>query len=279
LRIASTGFATLLGVVAMSTHGRAADSATAPPSVTFTKDVSRILQDKCQQCHQPNSIAPMSLITYDDVRPWARSIKQRVVTRQMPPWHIDMSVGVHDFKNDMSLSDAQIDTIARWVDAGAPEGDPKDMPPPKPLVTDNEWQGVRDGYGPPDLVIRSSEYTMAAQHQDVWYRPMSDIPLTEPRWARMVEIRPTNLKGRRIVHHSIAYLVLNNDPDAVSQGTANGFATAAADPTPVDLVNRRPQLMEWAIGKGYDRFRDGTGKLILPGEKISWDQHLHAVGE
>jgi hypothetical protein len=108
---------------------------------------------------------------------------------------------------------------------------------------------------------------------------MSDIPLTEPRWARMVEIRPTALKGRRIVHHSIAYLVLNNDPDAVNQGTANGFATAAADPTPVDLVNRRPQLMEWAIGKGYDRFRDGTGKLILPGEKISWDQHLHAVGE
>ena len=279
LRIASTGFATLLGVALMSTHGRAADSATAAPTVTFTRDVSRILQDKCQQCHQPNSIAPMSLITYEDVRPWARSIKQRVVTRQMPPWHVDMSVGVHEFKNDISLSDAQIDTIARWVDAGAPEGDPKDMPPAKPLVTDNEWQGVRDGFGPPDLVIRSSEYTMPAQHQDVWYRPMSDIPLTEPRWARMVEIRPTNLKGRRIVHHSIAYLVLNNDPQAVNTGTANGFTGGGADPTPVDLVNRRPQLMEWAIGKGYDRFRDGTGKLILPGEKISWDQHLHAVGE
>ena len=120
---------------------------------------------------------------------------------------------------------------------------------------------------------------MAAQHQDVWYRPMSDIPLTEPRWAKMVEIRPTNLKGRRIVHHSIAYLVLNNDPEAVNTGTANGFATAASDPLPIDLVNRRPQLMEWAIGKGYDQFREGTGKLILPGEKISWDQHLHAVGE
>jgi hypothetical protein len=93
----------------------------------------------------------------------------------------------------------------------------------------------------------------------------------------MVEIRPTQLKGRRIVHHSIAYLVLNNDPEAVNTGTATG--ATAADPTPDDLVNRRPQLMEWAIGKGYDRFRDGTGKLILPGEKISWDQHLHAVGE
>jgi hypothetical protein len=247
--------------------------------VTFSKDVAPILQEKCQQCHQPNSIAPMSLITFQDTRPWARSMKQRVMTRQMPPWHIDPSVGVHDFKNDMSLTNAQIDTIVRWVDAGAPEGDPKDMPPPKPLITDNEWQGVRDGFGPPDLVIRSSEYTMPAKHQDVWYRPMSDIPLTEPRWARMVEIRPTTLKGRRIVHHSIAYLVLNNDPEAVNTGTANGFAGAASDPRPVDLVNRRPQLMEWAIGKGYDLFREGTGKLILPGEKISWDQHLHAVGE
>jgi hypothetical protein len=277
LRFTTTALATLGAVAAMSALGQAADPTTRP--VTFTKDVAPILQEKCQQCHQPNSIAPMSLITYEDARPWARSMKQRVITRQMPPWHIDMSVGVHEFKNDMSLTDAQIDTIVRWVDAGAPEGDPKDMPPPKPLVTDNEWQAVRDGFGPPDLVIRSSEYAMPAQHQDVWYRPMSDIPLTEPRWARMVEIRPTNLKGRRIVHHSIAYLVLNNDPEAVSTGTANGFATAASDPTPVDLVNRRPQLMEWAIGKGYDRFRDGTGKLILPGEKISWDQHLHAVGE
>jgi hypothetical protein len=279
LRIAHTSFATLIAVVAMSALGHAADPSPTARPVTFSKDVAPILQEKCQQCHQPNSIAPMSLITYEDARPWARSMKQRVITRQMPPWHIDPSVGVHEFKNDMSLTDAQIDTIVRWVDAGALEGNPKDMPPPKPLVTDNEWQGVRDGYGPPDLVIRSSEYSMPAQHQDVWYRPMSDIPLTEPRWAQMVEIRPTQLKGRRIVHHSIAYLVLNNDPDSVNTGTANGFASAAADPTPVDLVNRRPQLMEWAIGKGYDRFRDGTGKLILPGEKISWDQHLHAVGE
>jgi hypothetical protein len=176
----------------------------------------------------------------------------------------------------MSLTDEQVDTIVRWVDGGALQGDPKDLPRPRPLVTDNEWKGVRDGYGPPDLVIRSSEYTMPAQHQDVWYRPMSDIPLTEPRWARMVEIRPTNLKGRKIIHHSIAYLVLNNDPDAVNKGTANGPDRFRDGD---DLVNRRPQLMEWAIGKGYDLFRPDTGKLILPGEKISWDQHIHAVGE
>ena len=251
-------------------------AADAPNLVTFAKDVAPILQEKCQTCHQPGSIAPMSLITYDETRPWARSIKLRVASRQMPPWHIDKSVGVQKFKNDISLSDAQIDTIVRWVDSGAPLGNPNDMPKPKPLLTDNEWQAVKDGLGPPDLVVRSSEYTMPAQHQDVWYRPMSDIPITEPRWVRMVEIRPTNLQGRKVIHHSIAYLVLNNDPEAVNTGTAtasNGLDNAD------DPVNRRPQLMEWAIGKGYDLFRPGTGKLLLPGEKISWDQHIHAVGE
>jgi len=259
-------------VLAIAAPVFAADAAR---PVTFTKDVAPILQAKCQECHQPNSIAPMSLITYQEARPWARSIKERVATRQMPPWHIEKSVGVQKFKNDMSLSDEQVDTIVRWVDAGAPQGDPKDMPPPKPLVTDNQWQGVRDGFGPPDLVVKSSEYTMAAEHQDVWYRPMSDLPLAEPRWVKMVEIRPSNLKARKIIHHSIAYLVLNNDPDAVNTGTASGPDRFGGD----DLVNRRPQLMEWAIGKGYDLFRPGTGKLIVPGEKIAWDQHIHAVGE
>src|SRR5438045_215848 len=156
--------------------------------VTFSRDVAPILQAKCQECHQPNSIAPMALITYQDVRPWARSIRERVAARQMPPWHIDRSVGVQKFKNDMSLTDEQVDTIVRWVDEGAVQGDPKDLPPPKPLVTDNQWKAVRDGYGPPDLVIKSSEYTMPAQRQDVWYRPMSAIPLSEPRWAGPVEI-------------------------------------------------------------------------------------------
>src|SRR5436309_2850060 len=261
--------------VAVAAPALAADTPARP--VTFSKDVAPIFQAKCQECHQPNSIAPMSLLSFQEARPWARSIKERVAARQMPPWHIDRSVGVQRFKNDMSLTDEQVDSIVRWVDGGAPQGDPKDLPQPKPLVTDNEWKAVRDGYGPPDLIIKSPEYTMPAQHQDVWYRPMSDIPLTEPRWAKMVEIRPTNLTGRRIIHHSIAYLVLNNDPDAVNKGTSNGPDRFRDGDDP--LLNRRPQLMEWAIGKGYDLFRPDTGKFILPGEKISWDQHIHAVGE
>lgn len=267
----------LAGVVGVLLSATTVSAQSAPTSPTFSKDIAPIFQSKCQSCHQPESIAPMSLISYKEARPWARSIKNRVARRQMPPWHIDQSVGVQKFKNDMSLSQSQIDTIVAWVDAGAPEGNPKDLPPAKPLVTNNEWQGVMDGYGQPDLVIRSPEYKMPAVGQDVWYRPTSDIPLTEPRWVRMVEIRPTNLKSRKTLHHSIAYLVLNGDAEAVNTGTATyGISQATSR---ADLLNRRPQLMEWAIGKGYDKFAEGTGKLVVPGEKISWDQHMHASGE
>src|SRR4030095_9855869 len=150
-------------------------AADTPSKPTFSKDIAPIFQKKCQECHQPNSIAPMSLITYQDARPWARSIKERVATRQMPPWHIDRTVGVQKFKNDMSLTDEQVDTIVRWVDGGALQGDPKDLPKAKALVTDNEWQGVRDGFGKPDLVIRSSEYTLPGRHQGVRDRPRRDL--------------------------------------------------------------------------------------------------------
>src|SRR6476469_9169227 len=122
-------------------------NAGAREQVTFAKDVAPIFQAKCQECHQPGSIAPMSLISFQEARPWARSIKERVATRQMPPWHIDKSVGVQKFKNDMSLSDEQVDTIVRWVDGGALQGDPKDLPAPKPITADNGWKGERDGFG------------------------------------------------------------------------------------------------------------------------------------
>src|SRR6185503_3731393 len=102
----------------------AAESAAKP---TFTKDIAPIFQEKCEACHRTDSIAPMSLVTYEEARPWARSIKVRVEQRQMPPWHIDKSVGIQDFKNDRSLSDDQLATIIRWVDQGAAKGDPKDM--------------------------------------------------------------------------------------------------------------------------------------------------------
>src|SRR5438876_5440890 len=98
----------------------AADAVKAP---TFTKDIAPIFQEKCEACHRPDSIAPMSLMTFAEARPWARSIKARVSDRQMPPWQIDRSVGIQKFKNDRSLTDDQVETIVRWVDDGAPQGD------------------------------------------------------------------------------------------------------------------------------------------------------------
>jgi hypothetical protein len=250
------------GIAAEASGKTGLEPAAAP--VTFSRDVAPILQARCQECHHAGSMAPMSLVTYEETRPWARSIRQRVILRQMPPWHIDPSVGVQKFKNDMSLTAEQISTIVRWVDAGAPAGDPKDMPAPKQWPAPNEWKAAQE-LGQPDLVIKSEPYTMAAHHQDVWWRPASNIPITEPRWVRAVEMRPGTAAGRRITHHAVAYL-LQDDPDSVAP-------TASAD------LGGRGMLMEWAIGKGYDLYRPDTGKLLLPGAQISWDVHIHAVGE
>src|SRR6188508_2377010 len=107
--------------------GAAAAPGTVPANPTFTRDIAPIFQEKCEACHRPDSIAPMSLRTYQEVRPWARSIRARVEARQMPPWHIDKTVGIQEFKNDRSLNDLQIATILKWVDQGAPQGDQKDM--------------------------------------------------------------------------------------------------------------------------------------------------------
>src|SRR5919201_786481 len=98
---------------------------------TFSKDVAPILQKSCQSCHRPGAIAPMSLITYQDARPWARAIRQKVQAREMPPWYIDRHIGIQKFKDDPSLNDTEIATIAHWVDAGAPAGEPADMPKPR----------------------------------------------------------------------------------------------------------------------------------------------------
>src|ERR1044072_708772 len=175
----------------------AADTARTP---TFTKDIAPIFQEKCEACHRPDSMAPMSLTTYADARPWARSIKPRVSDRQMPPWQIDRSVGIQKFKNDRSLTDEQIALITRWADAGAPQGDPKDMPPPKQWPDDQGGNfAPMFGQKEPDLIIKSPEFTMPAVSQDVWDKRVTPSGITQPRWVRAIEIRPETLKGRKIV--------------------------------------------------------------------------------
>ena len=134
----------------------AAAAADAPKTPTFTKDIAPIFQEKCEACHRPDSMAPMSLMTFAQARPWAKSIKNRVADRQMPPWQIDRSVGIQKFKNDRSLTDEQLDTIVKWVDAGAPQGDPKDMPPAKQWPDGQGWNfAAAFGQKEPDLIIKS----------------------------------------------------------------------------------------------------------------------------
>ena len=119
----------------------------------------------------------MSLMTYEDARPWARAIKTRVSLREMPPWHIDKNIGITKFKNDPSLSDEEIATIVKWADGGAMRGNPADMPPARQFADTNEWQ-----IGKPDLVIKFPAYTVPASGPDLFGNLYADVPITKDRY-------------------------------------------------------------------------------------------------
>ena len=259
-----------LAIARLATPALAAD---AKPAVTFAKDVAPIFQEKCQNCHRPGQVAPMSLLTYEDARPWARSIKAKVQARMMPPWHIDKTVGIQKFKNDISLSDDQIDTIVRWVDTGALLGDPKDLPAPKKFNDSNDWK-LAAQFGEPELVIKASPYTMEARTQDKWWKPMSDVPLTEVRWVRAVETRTSTIEGRRILHHAVASLIQDEKlvPEQFRAGPAARNDDDDDDTPPGD--RGAGLFSEWAIGKVGDVYREDSGKILVPGARISWDIHL-----
>src|SRR6188508_732283 len=255
-----------LSVVVIVGLSATRDQAPRGPSVTFSKDVAPIFQQKCQVCHQPNSIAPMTLVNYADAKRFASAIRTKVAARVMPPWHVDKNIGVRAFKNDRSLSDEQINTIVSWVDAGAPEGDPKDLPPPATFPDPTGWQFSKQ-FGEPDLVLKSPPYTLAARTQDKWFRPVTDTGITEPRWVRAIEIKPSYPDGRRIVHHVLTTL------DQGEEGVT-GLAHSAHD------VQTGPGLfMEWAVGKTGEIYNGDAGKLMLPGAKIRWEIHMFAVGQ
>jgi len=233
---------------------------------TFTKDVAPIFQNKCESCHRPDSIAPMSLQSYEEARPWARSIRDRVTSRNMPPWHIDPNVGIQHYKNDRSLSQQEIDTIVKWASNGAPKGDPKDMPAKIAWSDGNDWHYTKM-FGQPDLIIKSPKYTEKGGAMDAWYKPVVDVPVTEPRWVRAIEMRPGSIKGRKITHHALAYL-LQDEKEAVAQGLISADNDSGAG-----------LFMEWAVNKEGEMMRPNTGKLLLPGSKIRWDIHYSDGGE
>jgi hypothetical protein len=279
-RLAARGFLLAVsGTVLIPAAALAADK-TRP--VTFTRDVAPILQDKCQNCHRPGEMAPMALRTYKEVRPWARSIRNKVSKREMPPWFIDRNIGIQRFKNDWSLSDAEVDTIVRWVDAGAPEGSPADMPPPKAFPDDDGWH-----IGRPDLVVTQAKpFRMYAQGSDWWESFTIDTGLTEDRWVKAVQLKPGN---RKIVHHFCAGPV--NDP---------GGRAAAAPVNPQDQYaeeearaaeEERRQAAESNAGASSSSFgcflpgkpgvfyNADTGVLLKKGSKVAFQMHYSASGE
>ena len=164
-------YSAVLMAMMLSSSGLDAQSATTTPQeVTFTKDVAPILQRSCQSCHRPDNIAPMPLLTYEQARPWAKSIKEKVLLRIMPPWYIDPNVGIRKFKNDGGLSDQEIATIVKWVDAGAPRGNPADLPPPL-VFDDSKWK-----IGEPDLIVQMlpKDLEIAGSGPDQWRNFLAD---------------------------------------------------------------------------------------------------------
>ena len=204
----TTRFGLVFGAAVILVHASGAPAA-AQQAVTFTKDVAPILQKNCQQCHQPGAIGPMALTTFQEVRPWARAIKTKVVAGEMPPYRYDREVGIQKLKEDLRLSQDEIDTIARWVDSGSPQGNPADMPPPVKFADPSQW-AFKDTLGEPDLIVRTKPFTLAANGQDVWWRPVVDTGLTEDRCIKAVSVRPS-LKGRAAAHHANSELLMRDE--------------------------------------------------------------------
>jgi hypothetical protein len=255
MRTASRAVAvlSLASLTLASPAGRGTAAAQAARTPTFAKDVAPILQRSCQNCHRPGSIGPMSLLTYEDARPWARSIRNRVSQRQMPPWHVDRNAGTrHRFKDDPSLSDAEIAAIVAWVDGGAPRGETADMPPPRTFDDSGRWH-----IGKPDLIVQMpKDVTIEEAGPDWWANYIADAGLTEDRYIKAVEAKPGPGAAARVVHHEVASLI-SPDDTPTSGGT----------------------LVEYAVGKNGDVYPDGAGKLMRAGSKIRFNMHYHSVGE
>jgi hypothetical protein len=226
-------------------------AAAAANEVTFTKDIAPILQRACQNCHRDGAIAPMSLLTYADARPWARSIKEKVVRREMPPWYIDRNVGVTKFKGDPSLTDAEIATIVNWVDHGAPAGNAADMPPPRQFSDVDKWH-----IGKPDLIVSMPKpYKLKANGPDEFYDIEVDPGFTEDLYIQAVETKP-EAASYKVVHHAGLSLIEDAEED------------------PVGLF-----LNEYALGKNGDIYPENSGRLIKAGSKIHFNLHLHPDGK
>jgi hypothetical protein len=255
----------MVPIVVLSVAARAAQPAAQPAPtpprpapVTFTKDVAPILYKNCVRCHRPDEIAPMSLLTYQEARPWAKAIRQRVAERTMPPWFADPAHG--EFSNDLRLSQPDIDTIVAWVDRGAAKGDDRDMPPPPPYAPG--WT-----ISEPDVVFTMpEEYAVPADGVIPYLYYTVPTNFTEDKWIQALEIRPGN---RKVVHHVIVSVL---EPSA-----ARGPITQGAQRPPVDVV--RSQLGGTTPNRPGAIFPAGTARLVKAGSSLVFQMHYTPNGE
>ena len=284
--------ATLIAVAAGSVTlaqapAPAAGAAAAAP--TFHKDVEPILQKNCQSCHRPGQIAPMSLLSYQAVRPWARAIRTKVVAREMPPWFADPHAGP-SYATDRSLQQEQIDLIAKWVDAGAPEGDPRDAPPPV------EWP--KDGWViQPDYVVRGPSFKVPARPPSnviEWTVIIVPTGFTKDTWITSVEIKPSDLQvthhiciGFSLHHENVQYYTpvwadKPRDEEGVEIRPENGQASGRARDFRGDPADEGGETSGGCYLPGnqaFDYRPFNAGRLIPAGANIVIAQHYTPSGK
>lgn len=262
-----------------------AGAATVSAGPTFNKDIAPILFAKCAGCHRPGEIAPMSLLDYKSARPWAKSIREAVLSRKMPPWFADPRYG--SFANDPRLSEREIATIKAWVDGGSAEGDARDLPP-KPLFTDG-WK-----LGKPDIVIDTGQDFVTTAGRDAYEYFTVPTNFTEGKWIRAAQILPGN---RQAVHHVHVSLLLDRKgADSISTAfqpksgeyweVEEGLSRVRMDapvvndacggelPDNLGLTGfEEGSFTAMLPGKPPDVFGDSTAKYIPAGAKLRFQIH------
>ncbi len=293
----------LLGIVALigfafseNTVIEASGKKAAPVAVTFSKDVAPIFNKACAQCHQPNDIAPFSVLSFKDVRPWAKSIREKVISREMPPWHADPHFG--NFSNEMRLSHAEIDTIVAWVDGGATEGNPKDLP--KLSNPRETWE-----IGKPDVVLTMDKpYELPAKGADDYIYIRVPTNFTEDKWVQASEFRPGN---KKVVHHAVVFVetpmlykmaqdqasknggdvhnpitIFDNGPESNEFRDGTVIRTKLDAPVLDDACGAKknsggggapPLLSAYAPGRNADVYPLGTAKMIPAGSNLIFQMH------
>jgi hypothetical protein len=272
-------FPVLIGTLAVIATLHAAGPVPAGTVPTFTKDVAPIIFNNCTTCHRTGEVAPMTFLSYEDVRPWAKVIREKVRSREMPPWGADSEHSLK-MRNDRSLTRQQIDTIAAWVDGGAPKGSDADLPQIPKFA--EGWTYGRE----PDYVLEMPvEFTIPAEGELGVQMFYSKVPFAEDRFAEVLEIRPGN---RSVVHHAGVFvvdipegarideqgrLIAPNGKAATDRG--EGLA-GRADTTALPGANK---LLSWVPGRGVDAHRADVGKRIPAGKYINWQVHYNPIGK